>query len=47
MVLTAGLGSRLRPLSYVRAKPAVPVAGEALIRRIIRWLAGTAFTLSC
>ena len=40
MVLTAGLGSRLRPLSYVRAKPAVPVAGEALIRRIIRWLAG-------
>ena len=39
MVLTAGLGSRLRPLSYVRAKPAVPVAGEALIRRIIRWLA--------
>jgi NDP-sugar pyrophosphorylase family protein len=39
MVLTAGLGSRLRPLSYVRAKPAVPVAGEALICRIIRWLA--------
>jgi len=40
MVLTAGLGSRLRPLSYVRAKPAVPVAGKALICRIIRWLAG-------
>jgi mannose-1-phosphate guanylyltransferase len=39
LVLTAGLGTRLRPLTDVRAKPAVPVAGEALIRRIVRWLA--------
>lgn len=38
LVLTAGLGTRLRPLSYVRAKPAVPLAGEALVRRILRWL---------
>ncbi len=38
MVLTAGLGTRLRPLTYARAKPAVPVAGEALVRRILRWL---------
>jgi len=38
LVLTAGLGTRLRPLTFVRAKPAVPVAGEALIRRIMRWL---------
>ena len=36
--MTAGLGTRLRPLSYVRAKPAVPVAGEPLICRILRWL---------
>jgi mannose-1-phosphate guanylyltransferase len=39
LVLTAGFGTRLRPLSYTRAKPAVPVAGQSLIRRIARWLA--------
>jgi mannose-1-phosphate guanylyltransferase len=38
VVLTAGLGTRLRPLTDVRAKPAIPVAGEPMIRRIIRWL---------
>jgi mannose-1-phosphate guanylyltransferase len=39
-VLTAGLGTRLEPLSRVRAKPAVPIAGQPLIGRIIRWLTG-------
>jgi NDP-sugar pyrophosphorylase family protein len=38
LVLTAGLGTRLRPLSFVRAKAALPVAGEPLVRRILRWL---------
>jgi NDP-sugar pyrophosphorylase family protein len=38
LVLTAGLGTRLRPLTYVRAKGAVPVNGEPLARRVIRWL---------
>jgi NDP-sugar pyrophosphorylase family protein len=38
IVLTAGLGTRLQPLTFVRAKPAVPVAQEPLVRRIIRWL---------
>jgi NDP-sugar pyrophosphorylase family protein len=38
LVLTAGLGTRLRPLTYVRAKAAVPVNGEPLARRVIRWL---------
>lgn len=41
LLLTAGLGTRLRPLSAVRAKPAVPVAGESLVRRIVGWLAGS------
>ena len=39
LVLTAGLGTRLRPLTCVRAKAALPVNGEPLVRRIIRWLA--------
>ena len=39
LVLTAGLGMRLRPITLTRAKPAVPVAGEPIIRRIITWLA--------
>src|SRR4051812_44818618 len=38
MLLTAGLGTRLEPLSSVRAKPAVPIAGHPLVNRIIRWL---------
>lgn len=38
LILTAGLGTRLRPLTRVRAKAAVPVNGEPLVRRVIRWL---------
>jgi mannose-1-phosphate guanylyltransferase len=39
LVLTAGLGTRLRPLTFVRAKAAVPINGEPLARRVARWLA--------
>jgi NDP-sugar pyrophosphorylase family protein len=39
LVLAAGLGTRLRPLSDLVAKPAVPVAGEPLIARVLAWLA--------
>ena len=39
LLLTAGLGTRLQPLTYVRAKAAVPINGEALVRRVIRGLA--------
>ena len=38
LLLTAGLATRLRPLTLVRAKAAVPIAGESLVSRIVRWL---------
>ena len=40
LVLTAGLGTRLQPLSFVRAKGALPLGKEPLARRILRWLGG-------
>ena len=40
LVLTAGLATRLQPLSTIRAKAALPVAGETLVLRILRWLHG-------
>ena len=39
IVLTAGLGTRLDPLTRGRAKPAVPVAGTPLVLRVLQWLA--------
>lgn len=44
LVLTAGLATRLRPLSLVRAKAALPVAGVPLACRILRWLAASGVT---
>ena len=38
LVLTAGLGTRLQPLTLARAKAAAPVDGEPLVRRTIAWL---------
>ena len=38
LVLTAGLATRLRPLSDQRAKAAMPVAGTPIISRILHWL---------
>ena len=39
LVLTAGLATRLRPLSFVRAKAALPIGDRAIVRRILQWLA--------
>ena len=44
LVLTAGLATRLRPLSFVRAKAALPVAGVPLVERILRSLAASGVT---
>lgn len=44
LILTAGLATRLRPLSLVRAKAALPVAGVPLACRILQWLAGSGVT---
>jgi mannose-1-phosphate guanylyltransferase len=38
VVMAGGMGERLRPLTDVRAKPAIPVAGTPMIRRIAAWL---------
>jgi len=40
LVLTAGLATRLRPLSFVRAKAALPIGDRAIVQRILHWLAG-------
>jgi mannose-1-phosphate guanylyltransferase len=38
IVLTAGLGTRLDPLTRLVAKPAVPLAGRPLLGRVLDWL---------
>ena len=44
LVLTAGLGTRLRPLTTYLAKPAMPVGAESLVSRILRQLAAEGVT---
>lgn len=44
LILTAGLGTRLEPLTTVRAKPAFPVGGQPLIQRIVAHLVGYGVT---
>ncbi len=39
MILAAGLGTRLRPLTLERAKPAIPLLGKPILVRLIEKLA--------
>ena len=44
LLLTAGPGTRLCPLTLVRAKQAIPVAGVPLVRRLVGWLTANGVT---
>jgi mannose-1-phosphate guanylyltransferase len=44
MILAAGLGTRLRPLTHLMPKPVVPVLNRPLVARIAELLAGHGFT---
>lgn len=44
MILAAGLGTRLRPLSAIRAKPALPVRGRPVISLLLEFLASHGIT---
>ena len=44
MVLAAGLGTRLRPITYAKPKPMVPVLNRPVMEHIVRHLARHGFT---
>jgi len=44
MILAAGRGERMHPLTAARAKPALPVLGRPLVARILAHLAGQGVT---
>ncbi len=43
IILAGGKGTRLRPLTYVKPKPLIPLAGKPIIDYIIGWLRANGF----
>lgn len=43
MVMAAGLGTRLRPLTYEVSKPMVPVVNRPMMEHVLRLLARHGF----
>ncbi len=46
MVFCAGFGTRMRPFTTARPKPAMPLFGRPLIGHTLRWLSGHGVTLT-
>ena len=44
MILAAGEGTRLRPLTFALPKPMIPIVGKPLLERTLAWLAGQGVT---
>ena len=44
MILAAGEGTRLRPLTLTLPKPMIPIVGKPLLERTLWWLAGQGVT---
>jgi mannose-1-phosphate guanylyltransferase len=44
MILAAGAGTRLRPLTDAVPKPMLPIAGEPLLSHTLRWLCAAGIT---
>src|SRR5437868_3944375 len=44
MILAAGEGTRLRPLTATVPKPMIPILGTPLLARTLTWLAGQGVT---
>ena len=47
LVLAAGLGTRLRPLTLALPKPLVPVLGRPMVEYVLEGLARSGFSEAC